>query len=165
MTLWTAGLQASLLHKDTSLTTVFHAYDHHSCSSHLYHMHRAMLPKVRTKGRQFPETVREINIIYWNIVGNGTYFTLFRVFYAILNIKGAEKSSANKPIFLNSFLLEYSCFTMLCFYCTAKRIRHTYMETYIPSLLDCPSHSGHHSTLGRISCSIQYVLISYLFFR
>ena len=96
-TLWTAALQASLLHKDTPLTAVFHAYDHHSCSSHLYHMHRAMLPKVCTKGRQFPEIVHEIKITpcwKWYI------FSLFKIFYAILNIKGAEKSSANKPIFL-----------------------------------------------------------------
>ena len=33
-----------------------------------------------------------------------------------------------------NFLLEYSCFTLLCFRCTAKWISYTY--TYIPSFLD-----------------------------
>ena len=46
----------------------------------------------------------------------------------------------------NFFLLEFNCFTMLCFCYTTKRI--SYMYTYISSLLSLPSsiYPLHHST-------------------
>ena len=128
-----------------------------------------------------PQSTHQGMAVSWDSPWNKDYTTLemvhilpcLRFSMQFSTLKVLKSLQQVNPFFKNSFLLEYSCFTMLCFYCTAKWISHTYMETYmgiymgtyIPSLLDCPSHSGHHSTLGRISCSIQYVLISYLFFR
>ena len=48
------------------------------------------------------------------------------------------------------------------FYCTAKWI--SYMCTYILFLFGFPSHLDHHRALSKLSCDIQYVLISYIFY-
>ena len=40
-----------------------------------------------------------------------------------------------------------------------------YIHIYIyPLPFRFPSHSGHHSALSRVPCTIKYVLISYLFY-
>ena len=48
------------------------------------------------------------------------------------------------------------------FYCIAKWISHIY--THIPLPFGLPSHSSHHSALNCVSCAIQHILISYLFY-
>ena len=69
----------------------------------------------------------------------------------------------------NSFLLllEYNCFTMLCFCGTTKWISYTY--TSLPSLLGLPPpphppHLGHHRAPSWAPCAIQQVPTSYLFY-
>ena len=41
------------------------------------------------------------------------------------------------------FVLEYSCFKILCFCCTAKWIKCTFLYMYIFHLFGCPPHLGH----------------------
>ena len=59
--------------------------------------------------------------------------------------------------------MQYNC-SQCCvtLSCTAKWTSRTY--TYTPSLVDFPSHLGHHGSLRRFPCSAQYVPISCLFY-
>ena len=60
------------------------------------------------------------------------------------------------------FLLEYSCFTMLCQFLLNSKVNQLYVYIY-PLFFGFLSHLGHHRALSRVPCAIQQVLISYLF--
>ena len=60
------------------------------------------------------------------------------------------------------FLLQYSCFTMLCYLLLYKGNQ---LHVYIyPFFWGFPSHLGHHRTMSRVPCAIQQVLISYFLY-
>ena len=65
--------------------------------------------------------------------------------------------------FKKIFLLEYSCFTMLCQFLLYSKVNQLYVYVY-PLFFGFPSHLGHHRALSRVPCAIQQVLISYLFY-
>ena len=68
--------------------------------------------------------------------------------------------------FLNkffSFLLEYSCFTILCQLLLYSKLNQLYLYIY-PLFFGFPSHLSHYRALSRVPCAIQYVLISCLFY-
>ena len=66
------------------------------------------------------------------------------------------------PLFLK-LLLEYSCFTMLCWFWLYSKKNHPYVYIY-PLFFGFPSHLGHHKGLSGVPCTIQPVLISYVFY-
>ena len=59
------------------------------------------------------------------------------------------------------FLLEYSCFTVLCQFPLQSTVNQLYVYIY-PLFCVFPSHLGHNRALSRVPCVMQYVLISYL---
>ena len=61
------------------------------------------------------------------------------------------------------FLLEQSCFTILCQFLLYSKVNQLYVYIY-PLFFGFPSHLGHHTALSRVPCAIQSVLISYLFY-
>ena len=61
------------------------------------------------------------------------------------------------------FLLEQSCFTLLCQFLLYGKLNHPYINIY-PLFFGFPSHLGHDRALSRVPCAIQQVLISYLFY-
>ena len=52
---------------------------------------------------------------------------------------------------------------MLCYFLPYSKMNQPYIYTY-PLPFEFSSHSRHHSTLSRVPCAIQQVLISYLFY-
>ena len=56
-------------------------------------------------------------------------------------------------------LLQYSCFTMLC-YLLLYKVNPLYVYLY-HFFFGFPSHLGHHRALSRVPCAIQQVLIIY----
>ena len=64
--------------------------------------------------------------------------------------------------FLKNFLLDYSCFTILCQFLLYSKVNQLYVYIY-PLFFGFPSHLGHHRALSRVLCAIQQVLRSYLF--
>ena len=65
-------------------------------------------------------------------------------------------------LFFFKFLLEYSCFTMLCQFLLYSKLNQLYIYIY-PLFFGFPSHLGHHRALSRVPCALQ-VLINYLFY-
>ena len=65
--------------------------------------------------------------------------------------------------YLLLFLLEYSCFTMLCQFLLYSKVNQVHVNIY-PLFFGFPSHRGHYGVLNRVPCAIQSVLISYLFY-
>ena len=61
------------------------------------------------------------------------------------------------------FLLEYSCFTILCQFILYSKVNQLCVYIY-PLFFGFPSHLGYHRALSRVPCVIQQVLISYLFY-
>ena len=61
------------------------------------------------------------------------------------------------PLFKN-FLLEYSCFTMLCQFLLYNKVNQLYVYIY-PLFFGFPSHLGHHRALSRVPCAIQFSLV------
>ena len=59
--------------------------------------------------------------------------------------------------FLIKFLLEYSCFTMLCWFQVHSKMKELYIYIY-PLFLSFFSHVG-HSVLGRVPCAPQRSLL------
>ena len=66
-------------------------------------------------------------------------------------------------LFIYLFLLEYSCFTMLCQFLLYSKVSQLYVYIF-PLFFRFPSHLGHHRSLSRVPCAIQQVLISCLFY-
>ena len=66
-------------------------------------------------------------------------------------------------IFLNQFLLECSCFTMLCQFLLYSKVNQFYVYIY-PVFLRFPSRLGHHRALSRVPRAIEQVLMSYLLY-
>ena len=60
------------------------------------------------------------------------------------------------------FLLQYSCFTVLCQFLLCSKVNQLYVYIY-PLFLRFSCHLGHRRALTRVPCAIQQVLISYLF--
>ena len=66
---------------------------------------------------------------------------------------------------LFSFLLEYSCFTMMCYFLLYSKLNKLYVYIY-PLFFAFPSHLGHHRalssmchTVGSHSLSILYLVV------
>ena len=57
--------------------------------------------------------------------------------------------------FLSLFLLEYSCFTMLCLLGSSVQQNELTTHIHIFPLLGFPSHLGHHRALSRVPCAEQ----------
>ena len=56
--------------------------------------------------------------------------------------------------FLFIFLLEYSCFTLLCQLLLYSKVYQPYVYIY-PLFSGFPSHLGHHRALSRVPCALQ----------
>lgn len=78
------------------------------------------------------------------------------------SLRRRRRMQSHCSVFLNYFLLEQCCFTMLCqslLYCKMSR-----PCTYVcPLPFGLPPHSGHHSAIRRVPCAAEYDLISCLF--
>ena len=57
-------------------------------------------------------------------------------------------------LFLINFLLEYSWFTMLCYFQVHSKVNQLYIYIY-PVFLRFYSHIGHYRALSRLPCAIQ----------
>ena len=66
-------------------------------------------------------------------------------------------------LFLYSFLLAYSGFTILCLFQVCSKVIQLYMYTY-PFFFRFFSHLGYYRILSRVLCVIQQVLVDYLFY-
>ena len=64
--------------------------------------------------------------------------------------------------FYNIFIGVQLLYSAVCFCCAAK-VNQLHTCIY-PLFFRFPSHLGHHGALSRVPCSIQQVLISYLFY-
>ena len=84
----------------------------------------------------------EINVIcrYWKLI-SGLDFS-FRIYVPVV-------------IFFNLFLLEYNCFTMLCFCCTLKWSSYKYTKSF-PSWA-CLQPSGHYRAPSWVPCAARQV--------
>ena len=58
---------------------------------------------------------------------------------------------------------QHSCITMLCQFLLDSKVNQLHKYKY-SLFFGSPSHLGHHRALRRVSCAIQYVLMSYLFY-
>lgn len=65
-------------------------------------------------------------------------------------------------LFLN-FLVEYSCFTMLCHFLLHSKANQLYVYIH-PFLFGFLSHLGHHRALTRVPCAVQQLPISYILY-
>ena len=59
--------------------------------------------------------------------------------------------------------MEYTCFTTLCYFLLYSKVNQLYIYIY-PFFFRFLSHLGHHRTLNTVSCAIQQIFISYLFY-
>ena len=57
----------------------------------------------------------------------------------------------------------WSIVALQCYVSTVQQ-NESAIHIHIPLFFGFPSHLGHHSTLSRVPCAIQYVLISCLFY-
>ena len=60
-------------------------------------------------------------------------------------------------------MLEYSCFTTLCYFLLYGKVNQLYIYIY-PFFFRFLSHLGHHRIMNTVSCAIQQIFISYLFY-
>ena len=54
--------------------------------------------------------------------------------------------------FLKKFRLEYSCFTMLCWFLLHSKLNQLYIYIYV-LFFRFPSHLGHHRALSGVPCA------------
>ena len=62
-------------------------------------------------------------------------------------------------LFLKKKKVEYSCFTILCYFLLYSKVNQLYIQ---PLFFVFPSHLHHQRAVSRVPCGIQQVLISYL---
>ena len=62
------------------------------------------------------------------------------------------------------FISVFICCYIMLLVSTVQKMNQPYISIYFPSCFEFLSHSGHHSALSRVSCAIQQILISYLFY-
>lgn len=79
--------------------------------------------------------IKDMNVRPWNHITPGRN-------------KGISSLTLILPVsFLNSFLLEYSCFTMLWWFLLYHKVNQLYIH---PLFFRFSSHLGHHRTMSRV---------------